>query len=585
MNRLFLLVFLSTSIVHAQDISEKHIHLNAIDTVNSTATKVQLYVDLAWEYTLNENDSALIYVERALQISKDSDYKLGEAISLEGKGLYHEIVTGNLDKASTHYFDGIAICEDNNLDYATSIYHSLGVMFHTSDNYTKALEYYTIAYERAKTEGDVLVQKKCLINMGGIHSSLGDYEKAKAIMQESLTLDIRKEMDYATFANLGNLFIRQEKYLEALPFLEKATEIHPDNDSSEENLMYLIEAKAALKDSIGMKPKIERAIIEANNTVALRAKSHLTRALSNYYYAFGDYKTAMDYHTAYFDMYEQIKERQRDQTVYDLETNYQTEKKERELEKKEANERLLYIILGSLGLLLFFISFFLYKNKKRNQLLAMQKALLETSVDEKNVLLKEIHHRVKNNLQVISSLLSLQQRRINDPQASAAIQESRNRVKAMALIHQNLYQDPELIGVETNVYINKLASNLITNYKTEDKNIELKTDIDTLYLDIDTIIPLGLIINELISNSLKYAFENKVSGLINIKLKESDSSLNLTVMDDGLGLPEDFSIESVSSLGFRLITALSDKLKANLSIETPKHGTKVTLDILNYKTT
>lgn len=546
--------------------------------------KVQNYLDIAWDYTLKENDSALIFADKSYNLSKSNEYPLGIAMSLESKGLYHEIVTGNYDLASKFYFEGIRVCEENKLSYTSSIYHSLGVMFHTSDNFEKALEYYNIAYERAKSDKDAFLQKKCLINIGSIYSSLQNYEKAKETMLESLNLDISHELDYNVYANLGNLFIRQKQYNEAIPYLEKSVEVHPDNLDSEKNLMFLIEAKAALGDSTGMQSKIQRAIIEAENITALRAKSNLYNALSKYFYAFEDYKTAWNYQNKYHEIYVEIKAKQRDQTVYDLETSYQTVKKERELEAKKANEILLVIILVFLGILLALVTYFYSRNRTKNLLLASQKTLLEITLEEKNTLLKEIHHRVKNNLQVISSLLSLQQRQISDPKAAQAIQEGRDRVKAMALIHQNLYQDTDLIGVDASDYISKLAKSLIKNYKTEDKKIELHIDIDPIKLDIDTIIPLGLVINELISNALKYAFVNKPSGAIDILLKSSNNTLTLSVVDNGKGMPEGFSVDQVSSLGFRLIKAFSDKLKADLKISSSKEGTKISLIIPNLKT-
>ncbi|MBR9844766.1 MAG: tetratricopeptide repeat protein [Algicola sp.] len=545
---------------------------------------VQSYIDTAWNFTIEENDSALVYAKKAHKLSKENNYHLGEAMALESQGLYHEIVTGNYDLASQFYFDGIAICEAYNLTYTSSIYHSLGVMFHTSDNYNKALEYYNTAYEKAKKDNDSILQKKCLINMGSVYSSLQNFEQAKHTMLKSLNINKNNELNYNIYANLGNLFIRQEQYKEAIPYLEKAIEIHTDNIDSEKNLMYLIEAKAALRDSTGMYQKINRAITEANNITALRAKGNLYDALSKYFYAFEDYKTAIDYQKKYQSIYVEIKEKQRDQTVYDLETSYQTEKKERELEQKKANEKLLVIVLAFLGILLLLLSFFYFKNRKKNQQLAKQKVLLENALDDKNVLLKEIHHRVKNNLQVISSLLSLQQRQITDKKASQAIQEGRNRVKAMALIHQNLYQDTNLISVKTDDYIQKLANSLIKNYRVNDKDIQLNLNIEPVKLDIDTIIPLGLVINELISNALKYAFKGHNSGTISINLMEVKNHLNLTITDNGIGLPNDFSIEDSSSLGFKLIKAFSDKIEATLNIDSSEKGTSISIQIPNIKT-
>ncbi|WP_418509039.1 histidine kinase dimerization/phosphoacceptor domain -containing protein [Corallibacter sp.] len=577
-------IFYVFSIFFVYFYSSNSFSIQTSQNKESYKTRVQNYIDTAWSLTLEENDSALVFAKRAQKLSKENNYYLGEAIALESQGLYHEIVTGNYDLASKFYFEGIAICEKHNLTYASSIYHSLGVMFHTSDNYNKALEYYNTAYEKAKKDKDSILQKKCLINIGSVYSSLQNFEEAKLTMFKSLKINKNNELNYNIYANLGNLFIRQEQYKEAIPYLEKAVEIHPDNIDSEKNLMYLIEAKAALRDSTGMYQKVNRAITEANNITALRAKGNLYDALSKYFYAFEDYKTAIDYQKKYHSIYVETKEKQRDQTVYDLETSYQTEKKERELQQKKANEKLLVIVLAFLGILLLLLSFFYFKNRKKNQQLAKQKLLLENALEDKNVLFKEIHHRVKNNLQVISSLLSLQQRQITDPKASQAIQEGRNRVKAMALIHQNLYQDTNLIGVKTDDYIQKLANSLIKNYRVNDKDIQLNLNVEPIKLDIDTIIPLGLVINELISNALKYAFKGHNSGTISIDLKEDKNQLNLTITDNGIGLPNDFSIEDSSSLGFKLIKAFSDKIEATLNIDSSEKGTSISIQIPNIKT-
>lgn len=563
--------------VFAQDFSEIKKLQNTIDTSTTVSKKVQLYVDLAWEYTIIENDSALIFAEKALSLSKKKKYKLGEAIALEAKGLYEEIVTGNYDRASEYYFEGIKLSEENKLDYATSIYHSVGVMFHTSDNFEKAKEYYNIAYQRAKEENNLLIQKKCLINLGAIHSTLKDYNKAESLLIESLTLDVRRENDYSTYANLGNLYFRKKEYTKALPYLELATEQRSNNPDSEGNLYFLINTKAALKDTIGMGQILDRASIFIEESVSARANSLMLMAIANYYKKFGEFEKALKYRDKYLTLYEEIKEGQRDQTVYDLETKYQTEKVQRDLEKEKAAQKLLYYVIGFIVVLLLLISFFLYKNRKKN-------IQISQALNDKEVLLKEIHHRVKNNLQVVSSLLSLQQRQSKDSTTQQALQEGRDRVKAMSLIHQNLYQDNNLVGVPVKPYIDTLAKNLVFNYKVEDKKIAVLTDIDDLKLDVDTIIPFGLIINELISNALKYAFDNKDDGEINISLKLKEEVLLLTVEDNGVGLPDTFSIDKVSSLGYRLIKSFSQKLKAELKIEKQKIGTKISLEIASFKT-
>lgn len=213
----------------------------------------------------------------------------------------------------------------------------------------------------------------------------------------------------------------------------------------------------------------------------------------------------------------------------------------------------------------------------------MKNEQISKALGDKQFLLKEIHHRVKNNLQVISSLLSLQSRQLEDPKAREAIQSGRNRVKSMVLIHQKLYQDEDLVGVDVVEYIEKLTRSLVESYKIRDTEIKIYTEVDEIKLDVDTIIPIGLILNELISNALKYAFEEDKEGTINVSLKKKEHCITLKVSDDGQGLPETFSIENSKSLGYRLIRAFAEKLKATLTVEHPPAGTTVSMLIRNPK--
>ena len=236
------------------------------------------------------------------------------------------------------------------------------------------------------------------------------------------------------------------------------------------------------------------------------------------------------------------------------------------------------------SLLIAFLLYYLFNlRRKANRLLSIKSHQISDALRSKEVLLKEIHHRVKNNLQVISSLLSLQSRQLEDDTAREALQSGRNRVKSMALIHEKLYQDEDLVGVDVPGYINKLTSSLVGSYKTSDKDIHIRTDIDPLKLDVDTIIPIGLILNELISNALKYAFDEDHKGTIVVSLRKEKDAIKLQVSDDGQGLPATFSIENSRSLGYRLIKAFSDKLNATLTVEYPPTGTRVSMLIPNPK--
>ncbi len=565
---------------NGNSLSEKETLLFAIDSTTKTSEKVQLYSDLAWEYIITQNDSALIYADKAFKLSKEKKYYLGQVIALETKGLYHEIVDGNYEKASAFYFEGISLCEEHKLPYSAAIYHTLGVMFHTTDSYENALKYYTIAYASAQETNDLELQKKCLINMGSVNSSLENFEKAKEYMLQSLEIPIKKEMDYSTYANLGNLLTKQGNFSEAMYFIEKATEINPENPDSEANLYFLLNSKVKFKDSTNMKGVLKRAEA-AISTSGIRDKSLLLRSLADYYAFIGNYKKALEYRDAYINVFEEIKEKQRDETVFELEAQYETEKNQRELDKKEAAQKLMSWILGSILVLFILLVFFFLKNKRKNIELSKQKILLEASIDEKNALLKETHHRVKNSFQIVSSLLYLQSENIVDKEAKLAMKEAQNRVRSMVLIHQKLYSKEQLVGISTEEYFTDLTKDIFESHQFEENTIKYSLDVAPLVLDIETITPLGLILNELITNVLKHAFKPvSEKSEMQIRFKKYDDKLLLEVEDNGVGMPSEIK---ESSFGIQLITALSKKLKAKVGFSKGSlSGTLATIDIHRF---
>ncbi len=188
------------------------------------------------------------------------------------------------------------------------------------------------------------------------------------------------------------------------------------------------------------------------------------------------------------------------------------------------------------------------------------------SLREKEQLLREIHHRVKNNLQIISSLLSLQTHNVKDERFLALIRESRNRIRSMALVHEMLYTTVDLSQVKLKKYLENLCGSIYESYKRPKMKVGFSCDInENVHFDIDRMIPLGLILNEIISNSLKYAFpENK--GLIGISLKNIKGSYILTIQDDGKGLPKNFDVDKHANLGMQLIFMLAEQLNGKVEL-------------------
>lgn len=192
---------------------------------------------------------------------------------------------------------------------------------------------------------------------------------------------------------------------------------------------------------------------------------------------------------------------------------------------------------------------------------------LQASVDEKTMLLKEIHHRVKNNLQIIASLLNLQSRYVKDESTLAAIRESQNRVKAMALVHEKLYRSENLSRIDLHEYLTFLGTGLFQFYGARSRGIRFVLDIQNVEVDISTAIPLGLILNELISNSLKYAFPDGRAGEVTISVRKDDRTLTVRFCDDGVGIPEDIDWKDTQSLGLRLVNTLVDQLNGTIELD------------------
>jgi len=196
---------------------------------------------------------------------------------------------------------------------------------------------------------------------------------------------------------------------------------------------------------------------------------------------------------------------------------------------------------------------------------------IRRSLEEKELLLKEIHHRVKNNLQVISSLLSLQAQQIQDEEVLEMFGHSQHRVQSMALIHEKLYQSDELARVDFADYVRKLADNLFESYQINAHHIELELEIEAVLLGIDEAIPCGLIINELVLNALKYAFPDGRDGKIWVHMSgEGEGCYLMAIGDDGVGLPADLNLADVDSLGLRLVQILTQQLKGELLVERQK---------------
>ncbi|MCB9082125.1 MAG: tetratricopeptide repeat protein [Lewinellaceae bacterium] len=576
------------------------------------------------------------FANKALAEAKKIRYTKGIIYAWRYKGLAADF-GGDLDKAIACYDEALRITEvsDKWKREEAGLLVNKGVAYFFAGDMGRALEFYLLADPLFDEIDDESAHAKLLNNLAVVYRQLNRYEDAIRIYQKSIIIKekINDRIGIANSThNIGLVYGYMNDYPNTVRYLEKARQQYEDlQEWSEAQSVYLSlgnaffemgrmeEAKAAVVKLFASE-SLDLTLFEQIQARLLRIKVSLadkdfnqaeqwleeiepvifattfSKAKSTFFelkaYVFhGLQQHAESYeallmHKQYLDTL-QSEERVRQEK--DMETKYLTKEKEnliqiQQLElQKNQRERIAYILaLLALSLILLLAYRFARLRKKANRLLQEKNLQIEKALGEKELLLKEIHHRVKNNLQIISSLLSLQSRQIEDPKALEAIQEGRNRVNSMALIHKNLYQDEDLVGVDAGEYIEKLTESLITNYNINPKQVVIAKDIDPMKLDVDTIIPLGLILNELISNSLKYAFSDGQAGKMFVSLKREEDGLRLRVADNGRGLPANLDVENLKSLGFRLVKAFTQKLEGELSIQSDR-GTSVEICIPKFK--
>ncbi len=202
------------------------------------------------------------------------------------------------------------------------------------------------------------------------------------------------------------------------------------------------------------------------------------------------------------------------------------------------------------------------------------------SLKEKEVLLKEVHHRVKNNMQVISSILNLQSSYVKDEYALSLLKESQNRIKTMAYIHESLYQNKTFTSINFSEYVSTLTSNILQSYASSAQKVRLVLEVEKVILNLDTSIPAGLIINELVTNSIKHAFTGSKDGIILINLCAKNNTLSLEVADNGTGFPEEVDFKNTNSLGLQLVNTLVEQLNGIIELKENKY--KGTSFIINF---
>ena len=407
------------------------------------------------------------------------------------------------------------------------------------------------------------VQKGCIAqSLANCYQSLHQSALAEQYYLEAIDWYEKShqntEMSQKVQAEVGQFYLEQQDVKKAGLFLEKALSFIPQKH-----------ALSTVKDIHYMLFKVDS--VQGNYLSAIR-HFRLHKALNDS--LFNETKAKQ---IAQLEIQYETKENQQNITLLKKQSNLQAN----ELDQARTIRNTI-LICSMLLLCLLALSYNRYRLKQRsnrlleakqreinqkNQTLEILLADQQQLLTEKEWMLKEIHHRVKNNLQIISSLLHSQGVYLTDHTAQSAIRESQNRVHAMALIHQKLYQSDQLANVELSEYIEEIVDYLITNFDRQD-TVRKQIEVSPIGLDITLAVPLGLIINEAVTNSLKHAFPSGQNGFIAIALIKPDSkTYRLTIRDNGVGLPADVNPNRSRTLGMSLIRGLSKQLKGTLQID------------------
>ncbi len=393
--------------------------------------------------------------------------------------------------------------------------------------------------------------------------------------------------------NIGKSYVQLAQFEEAVPYLENSiAEIRENNigkysTDEVENTLSLAESHLQLGNFETAKTYLDEELTLTQ--ISQRIKKN--RLLALYFDKTDDFRNATFYLKKNMRIADSVnlndnslkKQQLAAVAEYDFantrkeidESNLERARMESELQAQDEKINLVFIsliftLLGFTGLVYAYL-----KSIKNQRLIAEQKHIIENSLVEKDSLLKEIHHRVKNNLQMVSSLLSLQTKNTRSKAAIEALEEGKSRVKAMALIHQKLYQNDDLSVIEMQGYIESLINSVQSVFKKGGHNINITIDAEGVELDIDRAIPFGLILNELVSNSFKYAFpEDKENGKIYIHLRKNGDQGFFEYMDNGIGLPEDTEERANSSMGIRLMNRLVNQLQSTLNIDKNNDGVR-----------
>ncbi|MEO1053636.1 MAG: histidine kinase dimerization/phosphoacceptor domain -containing protein [Bacteroidota bacterium] len=561
-------------------------------------------------YALGLNDSAFVNYDKA-RILAEGRHSMGfySSIVLNSCGPLYNM--GRYDEAlalCTTLFDSDSV-EQIPRRLRGMLYAWTGSLYQVEDQPDLALKYFLNAEEYLVGTIEKSTYAIALHHIGSLYHGKQNIEEAEKYYLKGLAFVEKENMTYLKqnmLPYIAMFYQEQEKYdLTEIYYNKMLEEIKNKRIKDSITMANTYMGLGVLYYEWGRMPEA-RSNLELSGNIyrtVKREKSMMYidfRDLYEYVYkvdsATNDFVRGLEHHKlykAYSDSVSKIKQREK---FDELSLAFETEKKDKEIAllksqadlQVAANEKrniTIYALMAGSALLVVLLAIIYnrYQLKVRSvKTISSQKKEIEKKNNENLLLIREIHHRVKNNLQIMYSLLNLQGSALKNDEAKEAIILSKNRIRSMALIHDHLYQSGSYVMVSANEYFHSLLDNIGASFQSDERGIQLDTDITNAEIKLALAVPLGLIINELITNCFKYAFEHEIKGKLYVYFDylNSEGSYVLQISDNGRGLPKDFELEKNESFGLQLVDGLIQQLGGELEI-TKDLGTRFSITINN----
>lgn len=525
------------------------------ESIDDKKGLASVYFKIGWLHRKRgELEKALEVDLKALKIMESLDDKLG--IAGANNRLSEDVLRqGRKNDALQYAQKAITICEQNDLkEELVYSYVSAGDASIAMGDNEKAFYYSDKTVKEAEALGfNPISMSDFLNNRGNALKRLGKYEEALVDYKKAESNARQANYENAiqtVIANLGEINLLMGNYNDALP--------------------YQLET-IRLQEGSGDLPNLPENYMH----------------ISTIYEKLGNYPLALEYQKKARIMGDSISAVESDRNMSELLTQYETGKKEATIHSQDQKinqqrkTQILYIILaGMLAIIIFGMIFTLRNISKKRTALSVLNSELDIKNRQNELLLKEIHHRVKNNLEMVKSLIALQSAQLTDSASKDAMLASQNRVQSMGIIHQKLYQGNNLGAIEMKDYFINLGEGVLDTFDAEDK-VKIECAMEDLNLDVDTAVPIGLIVNELLTNALKYAFPEGTQGQINISLQKENNNLQLKVSDNGVGKVIGAKPKG-TGFGTQLIHLLTQQLNGTIS-EDFSQGTTMLFNFKNFK--